>query len=127
MKTINKYLEFLPRSFTAVTLLLLILFLATPGFSGLFSYDTPPSEQSANISEETSVSPQPDTAKPAYRSADNDEFSGFNQEIPGIGAFFNEMLDTLIGLTTSSERRFQTLAEHIPLVFDDLYKVFITL
>lgn len=127
MKTIGKYLEHLPYSIPVVTILLLILFLPTLGFSDLFSYGTPPSEQSAKISDDTSDSPQPEIAEPINSSADNKEFAGFNKEIPGIGAFLNEMLDNLIGLTTSSERRFQTLAEHLPLVFDDLYKVFITL
>lgn len=121
----------LHHSTLVITILLLVLFGAAPAFSGLFSYTPPSSEKKVNVNQDLQASPQDQVAEPvsssAINSANSVEFTGFNEDIPGIGAFFNEMLDTLIGLTTHSERRFQTLAEHFPLIFDDLYKVFITL
>lgn len=104
-----------------------MLIFATPGFSDFYTDGDTPSEKpyssSLNSEEPTdsavAVAPNP--------SADTEDFTGFNEELPGLGAFFNTMLDALIGLTTASERRIQTLVEHFPLVFADLYRVFITL
>ena len=128
MKTIGKYQVFLNPSILAALGLLLILFFAVPAISGLFSYEVPSSKQPESTADDGLASPQPTIAEPTNSSESSTaEFTGFNEEIPGVGAFFNEMLDTLIGLTSNSEKRFQTLAEHFPLIFNDLYKVFITL
>lgn len=110
------------------SLLVLIVFSsvvlsATPGLAFFSSYEDSPTDQVAPISTETEESADPE-ASPSM--ADHD-FKGFEKELPGLGSFFNTMLDTLIGLTITSERRLQTLVEYLPLVFADLYRVFVTL
>jgi hypothetical protein len=60
-------------------------------------------------------------------SANTVEQTNFYKDIPGVGAFFGQMLDSLINLTKNTENRFQSLTHHLPLVFPDLYKVLITL
>ena len=124
----------IPLSTATISILLafvLTFFTATTSQCSIFSYThdpekTPVSTEenvaaNTNEIEENSVS-QPDTI-----GADTTEKTNLYTEIPGVGAVFSHMLDSLIKLTRNSENRFQALSHHVPLVFPDLYKVLITL
>jgi hypothetical protein len=110
---------------------LLISLTATMSFSSIFSYthnaEENPVSTDENVTAE-STSLDGEIASNADRSDTNtDENTNLYTEIPGVGVFFGKMLDSLINLTRDSEKRFQSLTHHLPLVFPDLYKVLITL
>lgn len=111
--------------------LLLIFFTAGTSFSSIFSYKHN-SEENQTSSEGTitkteTVSAPENPADPNTNIAGSEDHTNFDMEIPGVGAFFSNILDSLINLTRSSENRFQLITNHFPLVFPDLYKVLITL
>ncbi len=56
-----------------------------------------------------------------------EEREPLTEKSPGVTAFLGNMLDGLSSLTLESETRFSSLAGNTPLIFHDLYKVFITL
>ncbi len=111
--------------------LLLLVFTATVSSSSIFSYNNTAKENPVSTNESVtanSIDPKGENvADSDTSSTDTDEKLNLYTQLPGIGAFFGNMLDSLINLTKNSESRFQSLAHHLPLVFPDLYKVFITL
>ena len=111
--------------------LLLIALTATVSFSSIFSYthntEETPISNDENIATKSINADGEIASSPGTSAAKTEEQTNLYTEIPGVGAFFGHMLDSLINLTKNSESRFQSLAQHLPLVFPDLYKVFITL
>lgn len=98
--------------------------------SSIFSYSD--KQQEGEVSAQNDVEPSTayEDSKSAYPNASTDDAndtSNLESEIPGVGAFFGRMLDSLASLSNSSEGQFKALALSFPLVFPDLYKVFITL
>lgn len=122
----------LPLTGVSILFALLLIFLtATVSLSSIFSY-THNSEEKPALTKEVVGAQSIDTGEEMALDQDSsvaniDEGTNLYTEIPGVGAIFSNMLDSLINLTKNSENRFQSLAHHLPLVFPDLYKVLITL
>ena len=110
---------------------LLIFCTASVSFSSIFSYTHNEEQTSAstegNAATTNNSVKEKSVSEPSTSNSDTDEQTNLYTDIPGVGAFFGNMLDSLINLTKDSENRFQSLAHHLPLVFPDLYKVLITL
>ena len=98
--------------------------------SSIFSYSDKKQEGEVVAQNEVEPSTEYEESDSAYPNASADDAkdtSNLKSEIPGVGAFFGRMLDSLASLSNSSEGQFKALALSFPLVFPDLYKVFITL
>ena len=115
----------------SASLLLLCLLLALVSSSGasIFSSSDKSATQDSRPAQEQPLSAaSPETAATSAQlpsAADDEQF--WHREIPGVGAVFGHMLDSLILLTLHSESRLARLAADYPSIFPDLYKVFITL
>ena len=111
--------------------LLLICLTGTASLSSIFSYEQDTHETQVSTNEDVPANSH-DSIEKGHSGA-HDDISVSNEpinlytEIPGVGAFFSNILDSLIRLTSNSENRFKTLANHFPLVFPDLHKVLIML
>jgi len=131
MRNKIKILSLPAAGFSILFVLLFISLSATVSLSSIFSYEHTAEASPASNSEIIEESSNGANAEPVMDSGSNSENTAeqtnFYQEIPGVGAFFGRMLDSLINLTRNSENRFQSLNHHLPLVFPDLYKVLITL
>ena len=105
------------------TLLLFITLFSSNCYSSIFSYkDSPqpqPDQQAAQVAEAQETGMQEDESG----NTDNK----LRLETPSVGKLFSDMLDSLISMTTDSKKRFTLLFTSLPLIFPDLYKVFITL
>lgn len=130
---INRRVTFGPFRFAALLTAILIFSLAAAGsgYGGIFSYE--PQEKKT---QETSVpntvdqqQKQTDGKSLAQTTNDQSEVNQGNlqEDIPGVGAFLGDLLDELLLFSSNSESRFSTLFSSLPLVYSDLYKVFITL
>ena len=111
--------------------LLLIVLTATVSFSSIFSYthntEETPISTDENVATKSINADGEIASSPGTRPANAEEQTNLYTEIPGVGAFFGSMLDSLINLTKDSENHCQLLTHHLPLVFPDLYKVLVTL
>ncbi len=98
--------------------------------SSIYSYSDKQQGGEVNAQNDAEPSTAYEDSNSAYPNASTDDAndtSNLESEIPGVGAFFGRMLDSLASLSNSSEGQFRALALSFPLVFPDLYKVFITL
>ncbi len=125
------HLGLLSYSKTAIALFFTILlaFAVQPAYSSNFSYDTT-TEDKAAATQDSSMSETDEYGEASGdygTEAQQHDTSSLQSEIPGVGAFFGKMLDSLTSVTNSSEGQMKGLAASLPLVFPDLYKVFITL
>lgn len=124
---------FHPTTIFALFFAFIFIALATTqqAHSSIFSYTDNKQEQTvADEKAEASPSDGSEDKGASYSdgySTSASDTSSLQSNIPGVGAFFGNMLDSLSSLSNSSEGRFSALAESFPLVFPDLYKVFITL
>lgn len=75
---------------------------------------------------QASTNSQTDVQDDEYGESTKDTTT-LTTEIPGVGAMLGKMLDSLTSVTQMSEGRLKTILEAMPMVFPDLYKVFITL
>ncbi len=122
-----------PASIFAFLFGFIFISLATtqPAYSSIFSYADNKQEQTvADEKAEASQSGGSEDQGASYpdgSSSSASNTSNLQLDIPGVGAFFGNMLDSLSSLSNSSEGRFTALAKSFPLIFPDLYKVFITL
>ncbi len=94
--------------------------------------DTAQRLDNTNLNNSTDAVQQPDgTAVSTTNSNEvetlQEERGSLTEKSPGVTAFLGNMLDGLSSLTIESETRFSSLAGNTPLIFQDLYKVFITL
>lgn len=122
-----------PLTIFAFLVAVIFILSATPqqAHSSIFSYKEKKQEQTeAGEKIDANHSGDYQSQDNSY-SSDNSGFasdtSSLDSNIPGVGAFFGNMLDSLSSLSNSSEGRFKVLADSFPLIFPDLYKVFITL
>lgn len=120
------------QNFAAMLIALLLTFFLTSIINCSAAY--------ASKAKETNSSPAPALIKPTYDEngknlskapGAEEEMSAIDlnlgAEIPGVGSFFANLLDSLIYLTADTENKFGKLISSFPQVFPDLYKVFITL
>lgn len=108
---------------SSIALMVFIILFSSNCYSSIFSYNNSTEPQQDQQSAQPAEAPEASKQDDEVESTDNQ----LRLETPKVGKLFNDMLDSLISITTDSKTRFALLFTSVPLIFPDLYKVFTSL
>ncbi len=106
-------------------LIFLTVFLSESIAEGKSQYGTSSDKYGQVMVSETETEVQGSTVSGDQLYIDSN--GGLHKKVPGVGASLGAMLDKLISMTAGSESQMKQIIGNLPILFPDLYKVFVTL